>query len=318
MDGSERVLLLGAAGPLAAGVLQGARAAGLAVAEAWTGLPRAARVRRLDRGLRLVAPHWSVAALLARQGAPIREVPRLSGWAEAADTARAAGAGILISAGFMQRVPRGLLDAFPGRVFNLHPALLPRRRGPHPVLAALLEGTIARDGGMTLHLMGEAFDEGDIVAQHPVRFDPRRPQAYAFALGLAAARLVARDLPRHLAGALPARPQDDALATSARIAADVFDLGRALPLAVAARRCALVGPLHPFRLSERPGVAVRGPPRPIGPPSGAPPAVGPFAVELDLADARIRLTRRRGLHRWAAAVGRIAEAVVARPPKTMI
>jgi methionyl-tRNA formyltransferase len=311
LDGSTRyrLLLLGAAGPLAAGVLQGASAAGFEVVEAWTGLPPDHPVRRADRRLRFVTPRWSVASLLARQHAPIRQVPRLAGWTGAADAARASGAHILVSAGFMQRVPKGLLDAFPGRVFNLHPALLPRRRGPQPVLASLLEGTIDLDGGMTLHVMDEAFDAGDVVAQVPVRFDRQRPQAYAFALATAAARLVARDLPRHLAGERPAVPQAAALATPARVDPGALVIGAQSTLAEADRLLAGFGALGVLRVAG--ALPVRGAPRRLGPPTGAPSRVGPFAVDLDLADARVRLTRRRRSHRWAARIQGVIAGIVA-------
>lgn len=74
-------------------------------------------------------------------------------------------------AGFDRIVTVVLLDAFPGRVVNVHPALLPAFPGLHAQRQALQYG--AKITGATVHLVDEEMDHGPILAQAavPVRDD---------------------------------------------------------------------------------------------------------------------------------------------------
>ena len=56
---------------------------------------------------------------------------------------------------------------------NLHPSLLPRYRGADPVAAQLRAGE--RRFGVTLHLLDDRFDHGDIVAQAEFELDAKNP-----------------------------------------------------------------------------------------------------------------------------------------------
>lgn len=69
-------------------------------------------------------------------------------------------------AGFMRLVGSTLLEAFPGRVLNVHPALLPSFPGLHAVRQALDAGV--RITGCTVHLVDGGVDTGPIVAQAAV------------------------------------------------------------------------------------------------------------------------------------------------------
>jgi len=69
-------------------------------------------------------------------------------------------------AGFMRLVGRPLLDAFPNRVLNIHPSLLPSFRGLDAQRQALEHG--ARVSGATVHLVTSDLDDGPIVAQAAV------------------------------------------------------------------------------------------------------------------------------------------------------
>jgi len=66
---------------------------------------------------------------------------------------------------------RPLLEAFPHRVLNIHPSLLPAFRGLHAQRQALEHGV--RVAGATVHLVTAALDDGPIVTQAavPVRDD---------------------------------------------------------------------------------------------------------------------------------------------------
>lgn len=70
-------------------------------------------------------------------------------------------------AGYMRIVGPELIAAFPDRIVNLHPALLPAFPGMHAVEDALAWGV--KVTGVTVHLVDEEVDHGPIVAQEPVR-----------------------------------------------------------------------------------------------------------------------------------------------------
>lgn len=74
-------------------------------------------------------------------------------------------------AGYMKIVTPVLLRAYPGRVLNIHPALLPSFPGLHVQAAALAHGV--KFSGCTVHFVDEGMDTGPIVIQAvvPVRDD---------------------------------------------------------------------------------------------------------------------------------------------------
>jgi phosphoribosylglycinamide formyltransferase-1 len=77
-----------------------------------------------------------------------------------------AGAEYVVMAGYMRRVTSVLLDAFPDRVINLHPALLPSFKGAHAIQDAWDAGV--KVTGVTVHFANEDYDRGPIIAQEPV------------------------------------------------------------------------------------------------------------------------------------------------------
>jgi phosphoribosylglycinamide formyltransferase-1 len=72
----------------------------------------------------------------------------------------------VISAGFMRILGPAVLSAFPLRIVNTHPALLPSFPGAHAVRDALAYGV--RVTGSTIHLVDEGVDTGPIIAQQAV------------------------------------------------------------------------------------------------------------------------------------------------------
>lgn len=76
---------------------------------------------------------------------------------------RARGCEYIIMAGYMRMVHASLLDAFPNRVVNLHPALLPSFRGAHAIQDAFDRGV--KVTGVTVHFANEEYDKGPIIAQ---------------------------------------------------------------------------------------------------------------------------------------------------------
>jgi phosphoribosylglycinamide formyltransferase-1 len=76
------------------------------------------------------------------------------------------GVDYVILAGFMRMVKKGLLEAFPMKVVNIHPALLPAFPGLASWKQALDHG--AKLAGCTIHFVDAGMDSGPIIAQSAV------------------------------------------------------------------------------------------------------------------------------------------------------
>lgn len=79
---------------------------------------------------------------------------------------RAVGVELVALAGFDRLVTPVLLDAYPGRILNVHPALLPAFKGLHAQRQALEYGV--RITGATVHFVDEHLDHGPIILQGAV------------------------------------------------------------------------------------------------------------------------------------------------------
>ncbi len=75
---------------------------------------------------------------------------------------------IIVLAGFLWLIPDNLLKAFPNKIINIHPALLPKYGGKgmygDRVHNAILANGEA-ESGITIHFVNEHFDEGEIIYQ---------------------------------------------------------------------------------------------------------------------------------------------------------
>jgi len=93
---------------------------------------------------------------------------KLEGTAEerVVEMLREHGAGAVALAGFMRIVKAGLLRAFPNRVLNIHPALLPAFKGVGAWRQALEYGV--KLAGCTVHFVDEGTDTGPIIVQRAV------------------------------------------------------------------------------------------------------------------------------------------------------
>jgi phosphoribosylglycinamide formyltransferase 1 len=72
----------------------------------------------------------------------------------------------IVSAGFMRLLGESFLAAFPHRILNTHPALLPAFPGAHGVRDALKHGV--KVTGTTVHLVDSGLDSGPILAQQAI------------------------------------------------------------------------------------------------------------------------------------------------------
>lgn len=81
---------------------------------------------------------------------------------------RADGVDAVVLAGFLLRVPQAIVDAFPGRIINIHPALLPKFGGKgmygHHVHEAV-KAAGETESGITIHHVNGRYDEGSIIFQ---------------------------------------------------------------------------------------------------------------------------------------------------------
>ena len=81
----------------------------------------------------------------------------------------------IVLAGFLPLVPNFLIDAYPRRIVNLHPALLPKYGGKgmwgHHVHEAV-KAAGETETGMTVHYVTPVCDSGEIIAQYRVALTP--------------------------------------------------------------------------------------------------------------------------------------------------
>ncbi len=82
---------------------------------------------------------------------------------------------LIVLAGFLWLVPPDLLQAFPNKIINLHPALLPKYGGKgmygdnvHKAILAAGE----EESGITIHFASDQFDEGEIIHQSKFKIEP--------------------------------------------------------------------------------------------------------------------------------------------------
>ena len=85
------------------------------------------------------------------------------------DVLQAHGVDFVVLAGFLARVPDNVLHAYPGRMVNIHPSLLPKFGGKgmygDRVHQAVLEAG-ETESGITIHYTNEVYDEGVVVCQY--------------------------------------------------------------------------------------------------------------------------------------------------------
>jgi phosphoribosylglycinamide formyltransferase-1 len=122
-------------------------------------------------GLERAQAHGLATVALGHREAPSREAYD----ARLVEVLRAHGVALVVLAGFMRLVTPTLLNAYPSRVLNVHPALLPSFPGLHAERQALTHG--ARVTGVTVHFVDEETDHGPIVAQAAVPILPDDTEA---------------------------------------------------------------------------------------------------------------------------------------------
>lgn len=91
------------------------------------------------------------------------------------DTLRRYGVTFIALAGYLRKIPPEVVQAFAGRIVNVHPALLPAFGGRGMYGRRVHEAALAygvRWSGATVHLVDDGYDTGPIVLQEPVPVHP--------------------------------------------------------------------------------------------------------------------------------------------------
>ncbi len=116
-----------------------------------------------------------------REGIPTRHIsskthPDETAFAQALLEALAeAGTDMVMLCGYMKKMPEAVIERYEGRIFNIHPALLPKHGGPdmygiHVHEAVIREGDT--ETGVTIHRVSNVIDGGEIIAQTRVPVMP--------------------------------------------------------------------------------------------------------------------------------------------------
>ncbi|GAC1360184.1 MAG: hypothetical protein NVSMB38_44060 [Ktedonobacteraceae bacterium] len=115
--------------------------------------------------LPLASPHTSIIEMAGKQQIPVWEVCRLSD-AITHSTLAVYQPDIICVVCFSQRIPRAIIDLPRLGCLNVHPSLLPANRGPVPLFWTFRNGEQVT--GVTIHVMNETMDTGDILAQEKI------------------------------------------------------------------------------------------------------------------------------------------------------
>jgi phosphoribosylglycinamide formyltransferase-1 len=81
----------------------------------------------------------------------------------------------IVLAGFLWLVPENLLKAFPDRIINIHPALLPKFGGKGMYGSRVHEAVLEageKESGITIHYVNPKYDEGQIIFQAKCKVEP--------------------------------------------------------------------------------------------------------------------------------------------------
>jgi phosphoribosylglycinamide formyltransferase 1 len=81
----------------------------------------------------------------------------------------------IVLAGFLWLVPENIIEQYPGRIINIHPALLPAYGGKGMYGDTVHKAVIAsrdKESGITIHYVNKLYDKGDVIFQERCEVDP--------------------------------------------------------------------------------------------------------------------------------------------------
>jgi phosphoribosylglycinamide formyltransferase-1 len=82
---------------------------------------------------------------------------------------------LVVLAGFLWLIPQSLLQAFPNKIINIHPALLPKHGGKGMYGDRVHQAVLNAgddEHGITIHFVNENFDEGEVIYQARFKVEP--------------------------------------------------------------------------------------------------------------------------------------------------
>jgi methionyl-tRNA formyltransferase len=259
---------------------------------------RQKKLRIVSAPIQWIALQWSLLRHLRRHRIPIIDPEPPLDWQELRRTLAAGAPDVAITYGFMRLVPQSLIGLFPRGALNFHPALLPYYRGPQPFHWIAIDNAWKYAGGVTLHEMTDAFDEGPIVAQAAMSDASVAGELRGFVAD-ALATMTRDVIPRYCAGEIRAWPQPPGDYPYA-------NHGPLPELVVKPHWTRQYLQLLCSAILRRPGVSIEmsgGEIRllteagVLGPPSGKPPVRRWHKIEFDLADHRVVYWRHTQLNK---------------------
>lgn len=122
----------------------------------------------------------------------------------------------IVVAAYGKILPDSVLAVAPFGCINVHPSLLPRHRGPSPVVGALLAGDDRT--GVTIMLLDSGVDSGPLLAQKEATIEPTdTAESLAARLACLGADVLMETLPQWLSGSVTPRPQNEDEATYTQV-----------------------------------------------------------------------------------------------------
>ncbi len=91
------------------------------------------------------------------------------------DLLRERGITFIVLAGYLRLIPAKVIAAYPHRIINLHPALLPKfgGKGMHGMhVHEAVHAAGESETGISIHYVNEKYDEGELIAQFRVKLSP--------------------------------------------------------------------------------------------------------------------------------------------------
>jgi len=81
----------------------------------------------------------------------------------------------VVLAGFLKKIPSDIIEMYPNKIVNIHPALLPNYGGKGMYGSNVHKAVVAageKESGMTIHYVNANYDEGSIIEQHKTELLP--------------------------------------------------------------------------------------------------------------------------------------------------
>lgn len=202
---------------------------------------------------------------------------------------------VLVCHAFMRRIPASILQRHRHGGVNFHPSLLPHFRGPNPTRCMIAAGRLRECAGLSLHVMTEAFDAGDLIAQSPIpASEYRDKRRLSAALTDRMCRMAVEEIPAYCHRALTTRPQVGAGCGSSVVPSRVTIVAATWGRDDIAAACTFLKRHADVQLALSPGgeqISVKEVLREEEHRAGIAPRLGLVTVSFDCADGRITMLR---------------------------